>query len=382
MKIVVAMDSFKGSLTAPDATAAVARGLRRVWPAASIDQVPLADGGEGTVTALVSATGGELREVEVTGPLGDPVVARYGILGDGTSAAIEMAAAAGLTLVPPGRLDPGHATTFGVGQLVQAALDAGCTSIIMGIGGSATVDGGAGLAQALGAKLLDAAGAPIPRGGLGLEQLVAIDASPLRARLRGVALTVACDVDNPMCGPHGAARVYGPQKGADPELAARLDAALDHYAGVLRRDLGMDVRDLPGAGAAGGMGGGLVALAGARLRPGIELVMEAVGLQNRLAGCDLVITGEGRLDRQTRYGKVPAGVARLARGIPVVALGGGLGPGWEELHQLGIRALMPAVDGPMALEEAMQCAAGLLESAAARCAAILDVGLSLAKGGS
>jgi len=377
VKVVVAMNSFKGSLTAVEATAAVARGLRRVWPAAHILQVPLADGGEGAVAALVAATGGRTHELEVTGPLGEPVWARYGILGDGRTAVIEMAAAAGLPLVPPGRLDPGGATTFGVGQLVAAALEQGCIHIVMGIGGSATVDGGAGLAQALGAGLLDAAGRPIPRGGLGLEQLEHIDVHPLRNLLAGVALTVACDVDNPLCGPHGAAVVYGPQKGATPELVTRLDAALRRYAAILRRELGVDVLDLPGAGAAGGLGGGLVALAGARLRPGGDLVMEATGLLAKLAGSHLVITGEGRLDGQTRYGKVPAGVAKLARGVPVIALVGGLGPGWEELGPLGIRAVLPAVEGPITLEGAMQQAAPLLEAAAARCASLLDVGALL-----
>ncbi|HAI21360.1 MAG TPA: glycerate kinase, partial [Clostridiales bacterium UBA8153] len=303
VKVVIAMNSFKGSLTAVEATAAVARGLRRRWPTAHLLEVPLADGGEGTVAALVATTGGRIHELEVTGPLGEPVRAGYGILGDGGTAVIEMAAAAGLPLVPPGRLDPGGATTFGVGQLVEAALEQGCTHIIMGIGGSATVDGGAGLAQALGARLLDAAGRPIPRGGLGLERLDRIDVGPLRARLSGVTLTVACDVDNPLCGPYGAAVVYGPQKGATPELAARLDAALCRYAAILKQELGADVLDLPGAGAAGGLGGGLVALAGARLRPGVDLVMEVTGLAAKLSGCRLVITGEGRLDAQTGHGK-------------------------------------------------------------------------------
>lgn len=378
MNVVIAMNSFKGSLTAVEATAAVSRGLRRLWPAAQLLEVPLADGGEGTVAALVAATGGKTHELEVTGPLGEPVRAGYGILGDGRTAVIEMAAAAGLPLVPPGRLDPGGATTFGVGQLVAAALERGCTHIIMGIGGSATVDGGAGLAQALGAGLFDSAGRPIPRGGLGLEQLERVDVAHLRARLSGVALTVACDVDNPLCGPHGAAVVYGPQKGATPELVARLDAALRRYAAILKRELGEDILDLAGAGAAGGLGGGLVALAGARLRPGVDLVMEAIGLAAKLAGCHLVITGEGRLDGQTRYGKVPAGVARLARGLPVIALAGGLGPGWEELGPLGLRAALPAVDGPITLEGAMQNAAALLERAAARCASLLEVGSLLA----
>lgn len=374
-RIVVAPDSFKGSATARQAAEAIARGLRRALPGAQVDTVPMADGGEGTVEALVDATGGRYVDVEVTGPLGEPVRARFGMLGDGSTAVIEMAAASGLPLVPPERRNPMVTTTFGTGELIRAALDRGARRIIVGIGGSATVDGGVGMAQALGARFLDADGNPLGWGGGALARLDRIDLSPMDPRLREAQLLVACDVSNPLYGPDGAAAVFGPQKGATPEMVAALDANLRHLAEVIRRDLGIDVSTLRGGGAAGGLGAGLVAFCGAQLRPGVELVIEAVDLEARLQGADLVVTGEGSLDRQTPFGKTPAGVGRLARrlGIAAVAIVGSIGEGVDRqvLDACGLAAICSIVPRPMALDEAMQRTEALLEQAAERLAWLL-----------
>jgi len=366
LKVVIAPDSFKECLPAEDVAEAMARGVRAAAPQAEVVCVPMADGGEGTVRALVAATGGTLRQAAVTGPLGEPVEAEFGLLGDGQTAVIEMAAASGLPLVPPDRRDPTRTTTRGTGELIQAALDLGARHLILGIGGSATVDGGAGMAQALGARLLDAAGRPIGPGGGELDRLARIDLSAMDPRLKAVRCEVACDVTNPLVGPRGAARVYGPQKGATPEMVERLDANLAHLADVIQRDLGLDVRDVPGAGAAGGLGAGLVAFLGATLRRGIELVIGAVRLEEKLRGADLVLVGEGRMDAQTAYGKVPVGVSRLAArmGIPAVALVGSLGDGFEAAHPEGIAACFSILDRPMALAEAIERAPELLARAA------------------
>ncbi len=366
LKIVIAPDSFKECLPAEAVAAAMARGVRAAAPGAEVICVPMADGGEGTVRALVAATRGRLLSARVTGPLGDPVEAEYGLLGDGRTAALEMAAASGLPLVPPERRDPMAATTFGTGELIAAALDQGVERLVLGIGGSATVDGGAGMAQALGARLLDARGASVGRGGGALAQVERIDVSALDPRLRRVECQVACDVTNPLTGPRGAARVYGPQKGATPEMVELLDAALAHWAEVIERDLGAHVSDTPGAGAAGGLGAGLIAFLRAELVRGVELVIQAVGLDEKLRGADLVLVGEGRLDAQTAYGKVPVGVARVARagGIPVVALAGSLGEGYEAVREQGIAACFSVVQSPMALRTAMDHADELLARAA------------------
>lgn len=366
MKIVIAPDSFKECLPAEAVAAAMARGVRAGAPGAEVVCVPMADGGEGTVRALVAATGGRFLSARVSGPLGDPVEAEYGILGDGRTAVLEMAAASGLPLVPPERRDPMAATTFGTGELVAAALEQGVERIVLGIGGSATVDGGAGMAQALGARLLDAQEAPVGRGGGALGQVARIDVSALDPRLRRVECKVACDVTNPLTGPQGAARVYGPQKGATPEMVERLDAALAHWARLIERDLGAHVSDAPGAGAAGGLGAGLMAFLRAELVPGVELIIKAVDLEEKLRGADLVLVGEGRVDEQTAYGKVPVGVARVARarGIPVVALAGSLSEGYEAVREQGIVACFSIVPCPMALREAMARADELLASVA------------------
>lgn len=324
MRILVAPQEFKGSLTARESAEAIAYGLRRALPHAEIDAVPLADGGPGTVEALVEATGGAYHETIVQGPLGRPVSARWGSLGERRTAAIEMAAASGLLLVAPAERDPRRASTHGTGELVRAALDAGYRSVIVGVGGSATNDGGAGAAQALGARLLDREGNEIEPGGAALAGLAAIDVSRLDGRLREAEVTVATDVTNPLCGPHGASLVYAAQKGASDSVARELDAAVEHYAEIVRRELGVDVASVPGAGAAGGLAYGLIVFCGARVRPGFDVVAEAVGLMERLDVADAVVTGEGRLDRQSGFGKTTAGVARLAHaaGKPVVAVVG------------------------------------------------------------
>lgn len=315
MRVVVAPDKFKGTLTAADVARALAEGWRRADPAAILEEVPVADGGEGTLETLVSALGGEIFWTKVTGPLGDPVEAPYAIAPSegGALAIVEMARASGLALVHPDRRDPVRATTFGTGELILAACGHEPRKLLVTIGGSATNDAGAGMAQALGVRLFDEAGDALGRGGAALEGLARIDARGMHTSVRGVDVLVACDVDNPLTGPRGASEVYGPQKGAAAEEIARLDRALGHFAAVVHRDLGIDVRDEPGAGAAGGLGGGLLAFLGARLRPGFDIVADVVGLAERLHRADVVLTGEGRFDRQSEYGKAPAGVLRLAR---------------------------------------------------------------------
>lgn len=375
MRIVIAPDSFKESLSAREVCAAIARGIRRVRPDARIDEVPMADGGEGTVDALVAATRGTTRSSRVTGPLGEPIQAAWGLLGGRTGEAVlEMAAASGLPLVPPGRRNPLHTTTYGTGELMRAALDAGARRILIGIGGSATTDGGAGAAQACGIRFLDASGEPIttPLAGARLADVHAIDASGRDPRLSHVRIDVACDVDNPLCGPGGAAAVYGPQKGATPEQVEILDRNLARFAETIRRDLGCDILNIPGAGAAGGLGAGLIAFFGGRQSRGIELVMEATRLTDRIRGADLVITGEGRLDRQSMMGKVVAGVGGAARaaGVRAVALVGCLGDGADE--SLAVLQSYQAIAPPdMPLPEAMRRTSELLEQAAARLAATL-----------
>ncbi len=373
MRVVIAPNAFKGSLSALEAAEAMAEGVRAVHPLAELVMVPIADGGDGTVEALVAAAGGSLQRRRVRGPLGDPVDAEYGIIDGGATAVIEMARAAGLALVPVGRRDPARATTFGVGQLLQAAHDAGVRRFIVGIGGSATNDGGAGMAQALGYHLLDDRGLELSPGGLALENLDRIHVGGVHSDWHEAEVSVATDVTNPLTGPNGASAIYGPQKGATPELVQRLDRALSRLAAIIRRDLQADVESLPGAGAAGGLGAGLVAFAQARLRPGAEMVMEALHLDDRLSGADLVLTGEGRLDSQTaRFGKGPAALARHARaaGVRVIAIGGQLADE-AELRPLfdGLEASTPS---GMPLGQALAAARPLLAAATER--AIRQIG--------
>ena len=371
MRILVAPQEFKGSLSAREAAEAIAVGLRRALPDVEFDLLPLADGGPGTVEALVEASGGRFHEVSVHDPLGRPVRARWGALGaprehSTPTAVIEMAAASGLALLRPQERDPRRASTFGTGELLRAALDAGQRRIIVGVGGSATNEGGAGLAQALGVRLLDAEGSDLPPGGAPLARLARIGAAGLDPRLGQAEVIVAADVTNPLCGPQGASLVYGPQKGASEEVARELDAALARYAEIVRRDLGVDVADVPGAGAAGGLAAGLIAFCGAQVRPGFEVVAEAVGLADRLARADVVATGEGRLDRQTAFGKTTAGVARAAReaGKPVVVLVGSVEEGYEEEAAGLFDAVFALTDGGLSLDDAIARAAGLLSAAA------------------
>jgi glycerate kinase len=379
MRIVIAPNAFKGSLSALEAAEAIAEGVKAAAADAEVLLVPIADGGDGTVDALVAATHGERRSLRVRGPLGDPVDADYGLIDRRSTAVIEMAKAAGLAQVPPEKRDPRITTTYGVGELLQRAYDEGARRFIVGIGGSATNDAGAGMAQALGYHLLDEDGHELPPGGLALKRLARIHVGGVHANWKESEVDVASDVTNPLTGPSGASAVYGPQKGATPEMVAELDAALQHFAGIIYRDLGVDVEQLPGAGAAGGLGAGLVAFTGARLRPGAEMVMEALRLDERLAGAQLVITGEGRLDSQTaRFGKGPAAVARHARqaGIPVVALGGSVAD--ETELRLLFDGLEPTVVEPCSLDEAIAHARPLLVAASTRLMRLLLAGRRLA----
>ena len=375
MRILIAPNAFKGSLSALEAAEAIAEGVQVAAPDVELVLLPIADGGDGTVEALVAAPHGEHRSLRVRGPLGDPVNAAYGLIDQGSTAVIEMAKAAGLALVPPQQRDPRITTTYGVGELLQHAYDAGARHFIVGIGGSATNDGGAGMAQALGYHLLDEQGHELPPGGLALNKLARIHVGGVHADWKAAVVDVACDVSNPLTGPSGASAVYGPQKGATPEMVAELDAGLRRLAEVIQRDLGVDVDSLPGAGAAGGLGAGLVAFAGARLRPGAEMVMEALKLDETLNSADLVITGEGRLDSQTaRFGKGPAAVARHAKnaGIPVIGIAGSLAD--ENELRLLFDGLMPTVLEPCSLEQAIAQARPLLVQAATRAMSLVLIG--------
>ena len=353
MKIVIAPDSFKGSLTAVEVSDAIEQGIREIFPESEIVKIPMADGGDGTAHCLVNATGGKILIEKVTGPLGDEVLASYGILGDKKTAVIEMAEASGLTLVPENRRNPLVTTTYGTGQLIKFALDQGCRKMIIGIGGSATNDGGAGMVQALGAKLLDKDGEEIGFGGGELKKVFRIDTKCLDNRLSETKVLIASDVSNPLCGSQGASRIYGPQKGATPEVIEELDESLAYFAGIIKRDLNKDVKDIPGAGAAGGLGASLMAFLNAELRPGIEIIIEIVKLEQAIKGADLVITGEGKIDSQTIYGKAPIGVAKIAKKyhIPVIAVAAIIGNDADIVYQYGINTLLKISEPPMNLNE-------------------------------
>ncbi len=379
MNIIVAPDSFKGSLTALQAADAITQGVRDVMPDAEIVAIPLADGGEGTVEALVLATKGRILRAEVSGPLGEPVEASFGILGDDVTGVVEMAQAAGLYLVPAERRNPLVATTYGVGELMRAALDLGCRRLIVGLGGSATSDGGAGMAQALGVRLLTEDGGELKRGAAALMSLDRIDLSGRDQRLEEVTIYAASDVTNPLCGPEGAAAVYGPQKGASPQMVQMLDRALAHLARIVERDLETEVRELAGAGAAGGLGAGLVAFCGAQIRSGASLVLQLLNFEEHLESADLVLTGEGRLDRQIEFGKALSGVAMLAEkhGVPVVAFTGDLAEDEDKLAERGIHAVVPITSGPTDEETAIAHAGDLLQAAAERAMRLLKMGRAL-----
>ncbi|WP_049293806.1 glycerate kinase [Franconibacter helveticus] len=379
MKIVIAPDSWKESLSAADVAQAIEKGFREIFPHADYVRVPLADGGEGTVEAMVSATQGTTITTRVTGPLGQPVEARWGISGDGKTAFIEMAEASGLALVPPAQRNPLLTTSRGTGELILAALDRGVRHMLIGIGGSATNDGGAGMVQALGAKLCEASGQEIGPGGAALAKLARIDLSALDSRLRECDIKVACDVTNPLTGEQGASFIFGPQKGADPQMVRDLDSYLAHYARVIHCELQREVETIPGAGAAGGMGAALIAFLNAELRSGIELVTEALHLENHIHNCTLVVTGEGRIDSQSIHGKVPVGVARVAKKHhkPVIGIAGSLTPDVAVVHQHGLDAVFSVLNSIGTLEEALRDAQDNVYRSARNIAATLQVGMSV-----
>ena len=384
MKIVIAPDSFKESLTSYEVASELEAGLKRVWPDAEYVKVPMADGGEGTVQSLVDATGGRIVKCAVTGPLGQKVLASYGILGDGRTAVIEMAEASGLPLVPRAERDPMRATTYGTGELLADAIKRGAEDVIIGIGGSATNDGGVGFAQALGVRFLDERGALIeePLGGGRLDEIYAIDMTHIHPGLANVTISVACDVTNPLTGDRGASAVYGPQKGATPEMVQKLDRNLGHLSALLKRDLHVDVAERPGAGAGGGIGAGLMAFTNATLKRGVELVVAATKLDEHMKGATLAITGEGRVDFQTAFGKTPSGVAAAAHRheVPVVAIGGGLADDANGVFLHGIDAISSAVASPMPLDVAMEKARQYLRDAAERVARLIVVGQQIGAG--
>jgi glycerate kinase len=376
MKIVIAPDSFKESLTAMQVATEIEAGFREIFPDAEYLKVPVADGGEGTVQAMIEATGGTRVERAVTGPLGEQVQAFYGLAGGEQLAVIEMAAASGLELVPPEQRNPLITTSFGTGELIRCALDAGARRFVLGVGGSATNDGGAGMLQALGVRFLDAQGAELGPGGGELERLARIDVAQLDARIRDSVFDVACDVSNPLVGPQGASAIFGPQKGASADMVRQLDANLRHYAQVIKRDLGHDVADYPGAGAGGGIAAAMMVFLDGRLRPGSEIVTDAVGLERAVRDADLVITGEGRIDGQSVKGKTPVGVARVAQrlGKPVIGIGGCLARDAAAVHAHGIDAVFGAVSRPCTVREALDEAAFNLRTAARNVAAALQLG--------
>ncbi len=372
MKIVIAPDSFKESLSALDVANAIELGFRKVLPDAVYVKIPMADGGEGTVQSLIDASGGHIETCQVTGPLGNPVDAFFGMMGDGKTAVIEMAAASGIHLVAQELRNPLITTTYGTGELMLAAAEKGVTKIIIGIGGSATNDGGIGMAQALGIKLLDDYGQELAFGGGSLNKLATIDKSQLDPRLANIELEVACDVNNPLCGPTGASAVFGPQKGATPEMVTQLDANLSHYADVIQMQLGTEVKTKPGAGAAGGLGAALMGLLNATLRPGVDIVIDAVKLTDAVQDADLVITGEGRIDSQTIHGKTPIGVARTAKRFnkPVIGIAGCLAYDCVVVHDHGIDAVFSVVSRSVSLAEALAEATINIELTARNVAAV------------
>ena len=376
LRIVIAPQAFKQSISARAAAIAIENGVRRTVLEAETVLIPVADGGDGTLAALIDTTGGSYFTAQVTGPLGDAIPAQWGVMGDGETAVIEMALASGLALIPDHRRDPRTATTYGTGQLMAAALDAGYTRVIVGLGGSATNDGGTGMASALGARFLDAAGDVLPPGGAALANLHAIDTSGLHPGLTDATIIGATDVTNPLCGETGASAIFGPQKGATPEMVQELDGCLANLAHVVQSELSIDVLHTPGSGAAGGLGAGLIAFANCELRSGIDMVCDALDFDRHAATADLVITGEGRADRSTAFDKAPVGIARRSRafGVPTLLLAGSLGEGYDALYQHGIDAIIPIAEEPATLEASLQNGAELLERAAERALRLYNLG--------
>ncbi|GAB6156240.1 glycerate kinase [Desulfosporosinus burensis] len=381
MRIVIAPDSFKGCLNANHVAAAMSRGVQRVYPECVIDMIPMADGGEGTVEAILSAADGVKVKVKVTDPLGRPIETSYGLIDRGATAIIEMAAASGLPLLRDDERNPLVTSTYGTGLLIRDALERGVTKILLGIGGSATNDGGAGVAAALGVKLLDAQGQELPQGGAALTKLVSLDMSDINPRLSQVKIEVACDVQNPLCGPEGASAVYGPQKGAQPEDVKVLDAALLNFGLRLSEVVGINLLELAGGGAAGGLGAGVVGFLGAKLRPGSQIVLEVAKADEKIRQADLVLTGEGRTDFQTAYGKVPVGVAALAKNyeVPVLAISGSVEGPPDFLAELGVTSCFSVSEGIATLEEAFLKAEEQLERAVWRILMVWKLGYEAAQ---
>lgn len=379
MKIIIAPDSFKGTFSSKEATDIIARGVKNIFPKALLEEIPMADGGEGTVSALISATNGRIIKIKATGPMGAPADAFYGILGDGETAVIESAAASGLLLIEPSNRNPMKATTYGTGELIKDALEHGCRKFIIGLGGSATNDGGAGMAAALGVRFLDKDGNNLGFGGAELSKLNSIDCSGIDKRLRECKIFAACDVNNPLCGKRGASYIFAPQKGASPQDVEILDECLSHYASILKENTGADIINLPGAGAAGGLGGGLVAFLNARLEKGIDIVLRAVSFWEKVKDADLVITGEGSIDAQTAFGKTPFGVACAAKKYnkPVIAIAGNIGEGTEQLYQKGFDLIISTAQGPSTLDYAIKNCETLLVCAAERAMRAVKIGLDL-----
>ncbi|SXF75007.1 glycerate kinase I [Klebsiella variicola] len=378
MKIVIAPDSYKESLSAAEVAQAIEKGFREIFPDAQYVSMPVADGGEGTVEAMIAATQRTEHSVWVTGPLGEKVEACWGMSGDGVTAFIEMAAASGLGLVPPEKRNPLITTSRGTGELILQALEHGAKRIIIGIGGSATNDGGAGMMQALGARLCDAEGQEIGHGGGSLSRLSRIDLSAIDPRLRDRMIHVACDVTNPLVGERGASRIFGPQKGATEAMIVELDRNLAHFADVIKASLQVDVKPIPGAGAAGGMGAALMAFLNAELRSGIEIVTEALKLEEQIHDCSLVVTGEGRIDSQSIHGKVPVGIARVAKKYrkPVIGIAGSLTHDVGVVHHHGIDAVFSVLTTVSTLEEAFRGAFDNIYRASRNIAATLQVGMT------
>ena len=368
VKVVIAPQGFKGSLSALQVAEAISRGVEKAMPDVETIIVPMADGGEGTIQAIVNAAGGEIVSVDVTDPIGRRITAGWARLSDGITAVIEMASASGLQLVPEKMRDPLITSTYGTGELILDALNKGCRKFIIGIGGSATNDGGAGMAQALGINLIDKRGASLALGGAALIELEDIDTAGMDLRLAECDIILASDVTNPLCGPDGASLTYGPQKGATSEMTGELDRALEHYAAVIRRELGIDVENKPGAGAAGGLGAGMMAFINARMVPGIDIVIEATGLAGKMGGASLVYTGEGRIDAQTSYGKTAVGVARKASqfGLTVIAIAGEIGSGYSAVYQEGVDAVFSIAPGPIGYERCLRKAEELISDVAER----------------
>ena len=389
MKVLVAPDKFKGSLTALEAAQAIERGIRRAVPNARVILCPLADGGEGTVEAMTNVPGGQTVTVTVTGPLGGSVRSKFGILGLSIfspvnlahpgdaqlTGIIEMALASGIALVPPDKRNPMITTTYGTGELIRAALNEGCRKIVIGIGGSATTDGGMGMAQALGVTFRDGNGVELGLGsGQYLSEIAEIDVSGTDKGLKNLKVVIASDVKNPLCGPDGAAMVYGPQKGATPEMVKMLDAGLEHYAKAIKKKFGIEVNDVPGAGAAGGLGAGLMAFLGAEMKSGVDVIMDTVNFDYKLTQVDLVVTGEGQIDKQTLFGKAVAGIAERAKakGVPVIAIAGSVKKDAEPLRERGLSEMYQFVTPGITFDYAMAYAAKLLENKTAEVIAAME----------